>query len=685
MSTVKALRAELDALGVLYSRFTLESELLALRDKAIAARRGAIERKTETLDIERGTGERKTAKLGKGEPEASVGKVSREREKQKAAKEDEKKRLWRDIRRGVVVGDEKSPQYRLMRYVVQGTYGQVWVGLPLAAVPELPTQESTDDGGNVDVRRAYDAAEERHAEARVAIKLVRLDPLRVGGLEPEELAEIAAQKHLAHPNILPIRRVVSYSAPTARYLAIVMPLERENARETLRRWNADRKTVSREHDIARRCRLLRDIGCGVAYMAANGFAHLDMKLRNVLMGYDGVARITDFGLVRLVRGAKLGRATNLLGTWPERAPELWCGRRDYDAKPDEWALGCMAHEIAFRVDGGPFAGASDESQLLTEIGTRLGYPRSFVELLEGGRGTDAALLEKCRPVFARWPDRIGDRRDAGVLELKHSLMPDGEERYYYREYYGNALYDALWNYEYDLLRVDPRFRRNDGSHSAALFDAYPCRVAPSIEPATITRVPDTDAYPAKRWPHLRALTRDFAQFLWNRLRAANAVPTTEQALWWLGVLGLAAKLMDDRSLGNVTVDTTVERKLWQALDDDPWQGFLVDRPSEERKGRTLSAQAPSSPAPYAGATKRIVQRESPFFAPKPLSTSTSGTTAVPTSTHVIRNTPSTSSVATAIRSGIQTRSMLASAGGRASGHSIQSPPRSLAHSVFPLL
>ncbi|MGB8195416.1 MAG: serine/threonine-protein kinase, partial [Acidimicrobiales bacterium] len=59
----------------------------------------------------------------------------------------------------------------------------------------------------------------------------------------------------------------------------------------------------------------------LAYAHAQGVVHRDVKPANVLIGADGLARLTDFGIARLVDESTLTLTGTMLGTATYMAPE----------------------------------------------------------------------------------------------------------------------------------------------------------------------------------------------------------------------------------------------------------------------------------------------------------------------------------------------------------------------------
>ena len=93
---------------------------------------------------------------------------------------------------------------------------------------------------------------------------------------------------------------------------------------------------------------------GVAHQA--GIVHRDLKPANVMMRPDGVVKVLDFGLARLMPAAQPVTPTDetrsmthtvagqILGTPAYMAPEQWEGK-GVDARTDLYAFGCVLYEI----------------------------------------------------------------------------------------------------------------------------------------------------------------------------------------------------------------------------------------------------------------------------------------------------------------------------------------------------
>lgn len=79
-----------------------------------------------------------------------------------------------------------------------------------------------------------------------------------------------------------------------------------------------------------------------AFLHGKGIMHRDIKPQNLLVSVDGILKLGDFGLARLLPCSDL---SSTAGTREYRAPEMLYGSRNYDCKVDLWACGCVCAEI----------------------------------------------------------------------------------------------------------------------------------------------------------------------------------------------------------------------------------------------------------------------------------------------------------------------------------------------------
>ena len=211
------------------------------------------------------------------------------------------------LRRGSLVG----------RYVVLGVVGRGAMGVVYAGFdPEL--------------------------ERKVALKLVLPDAT---GDEPSRardrvVREAQAMARLSHPNVVGVYEVGAVGDRVYVAMELVDGV-------SLREWlAADRRPWREVRDV------FAQAGRGLAAAHAAGLVHRDFKPDNVIVGGDGRARVTDFGLARVdgeigdrdggqgAAALTLTRTGAVVGTPAYMAPEQFA-RGSVDARSDQFSF-CVA-------------------------------------------------------------------------------------------------------------------------------------------------------------------------------------------------------------------------------------------------------------------------------------------------------------------------------------------------------
>jgi serine/threonine protein kinase len=219
---------------------------------------------------------------------------------------------------------ERINRFRLLRPLGQGAQGIVYA----AYDPELDRQ--------------------------VAIKTLLLKAATGASQTEQFVAAAKTASSLSHPNIVPVFEVgihagqpfVVFELVEGRTLAA--ELEAEGALP-----------------MARAVVMMSQILAGMAHVHGSGLLHGDIKPANILIGVNGIPRVTDFGIARPVRAA--ARETVSCGTVQYTAPECLSEGRA-DCRSDVFALGLLFHEM---LTGKPvYEGASEYSiiySILNEI------------------------------------------------------------------------------------------------------------------------------------------------------------------------------------------------------------------------------------------------------------------------------------------------------------------------------
>lgn len=190
----------------------------------------------------------------------------------------------------------------------------------------------------------------------VAIKIMRrdreLDPSFVTRFERE--ARTAAS--VSHGNVVDVYDVGQEDGD----LYIVMQyIDGEDLKHLIRRLGA--LPVARAHEIT------RQVLGGVGAIHAAGIVHRDIKPQNVLIGQDGIARVTDFGIAQVAMDVGLTTAGTTVGTAAYMAPEQAQGGKLTEAT-DLYAVGVMLYEMLTGVM--PFEASTPMGMMLAHIQQR---------------------------------------------------------------------------------------------------------------------------------------------------------------------------------------------------------------------------------------------------------------------------------------------------------------------------
>ena len=178
----------------------------------------------------------------------------------------------------------------------------------------------------------------------VAIKVLReelaLDPERSRRFEQEARSASA----LNHPNIITIYDIGEHDG--IHYIAMEL-VEGKTFRRLLGEGPLQTKQIL---DLA------TQTAEGLAKAHARGIVHRDLKPENLMVSDDGLVKILDFGVAKLMQQrsdadsematvTKATRAGTLLGTVPYMSPEQASGR-PVDYRSDQFSFGSILYEMA---------------------------------------------------------------------------------------------------------------------------------------------------------------------------------------------------------------------------------------------------------------------------------------------------------------------------------------------------
>ncbi|HEX7376483.1 MAG TPA: serine/threonine-protein kinase, partial [Pirellulales bacterium] len=204
------------------------------------------------------------------------------------------------------------------------------------------------------------AARHRHMGRQVALKVIRPDRFKDPGFIERFRREIQLAARLRHTNI-----VVAYDAGEdhgALYLVMELVEGCDLARH-VRRYGA--------LDLPTALDAVRQAACGLAYLHSQKLVHRDIKPSNLLLDRQGVVKILDLGLSRLVEWSEAVQAGvystatipgEPMGSVDFMSPEQFVNARLVDARADLYSLGCTLYGLL--TGRPPFPGMSPGERII---------------------------------------------------------------------------------------------------------------------------------------------------------------------------------------------------------------------------------------------------------------------------------------------------------------------------------
>lgn len=282
--------------------------------------------------------------------------------------------VMQEFARGLVLSD----RYRLTSVLGRGVMGQVWQGCDL------------------------------RLERPVAVKTVAAELLAVPGSRDAALArfrkEARAAARLGHSNVT----TVFDASVTDDTCCLVMELIEGTTLEHLFDQQEDER-----FDVPTAAAVAAQLCAGLSAAHAAGLVHRDLKTQNVMVRRDGLVKILDFGLVKVLTDTdpRLTMTGEGIGNLLCASPELLSGRDPLDGRSDLYAVGCLLHHML--TGEPPFA--TDQPALLASH--HLGSPPPL--LSEAGVHVPGALQDLVTALLAKRPDD----RPSSAAEVYAALAP----------------------------------------------------------------------------------------------------------------------------------------------------------------------------------------------------------------------------------------------------------------------
>ena len=125
-------------------------------------------------------------------------------------------------------------------------------------------------------------------------------------------------------------------------------------------------------------RLLRQALDGIGFAHRHSVIHRDIKPANLMLADNGLIKVMDFGLARVLGTAHVTRFDRFVGTLAYISPEQLCGE-EADVRSDIYSLGIVLYEL---VTGHvPFEHHSEYNLIRAQVEAAPPSPRTFTQTL----------------------------------------------------------------------------------------------------------------------------------------------------------------------------------------------------------------------------------------------------------------------------------------------------------------
>ncbi len=145
--------------------------------------------------------------------------------------------------------------------------------------------------------------------------------------------EAMTQARLNHPNIVTI---FSFNKIEDEYVIAMEYVEGRSLKELLQ----EKKQLHPAEAVD----IIIQVAEGLRYAHAHNVIHRDIKPANILIGRDGMVKISDFGIAKILGSQSLTKTGMLIGTPWYTSPEQIVGK-DIDFRTDLYSLGITFFEV----------------------------------------------------------------------------------------------------------------------------------------------------------------------------------------------------------------------------------------------------------------------------------------------------------------------------------------------------
>ncbi|GEM_PF-1283195 len=233
--------------------------------------------------------------------------------------------------------------------------------------------EKLGEGGMGVVYKAMDESLDR----AVAIKALSSELSHDPQLVERFRTEAKAQAHLNHTNIATL---YSFLVQEGDCFMVMEFVEGESFDQMIRR----RGPIPHQEAIP----LFKQALLGLGFAHRMGIIHRDIKPGNMMVNRNGIVKVMDFGIAKVMGGRRLTRTGTQMGTVYYMSPEQIRGAT-LDVRSDIYTLGVMLYELL--TAHLPFEGENDYQIMSDHVNTSPPPPSRFYPYLP--KGVENAVLK----------------------------------------------------------------------------------------------------------------------------------------------------------------------------------------------------------------------------------------------------------------------------------------------------
>jgi eukaryotic-like serine/threonine-protein kinase len=258
----------------------------------------------------------------------------------------------------------------------------------------------------------------------VAIKVLDAQLLQDAQLQAQFEQESSLVAKLNHPNII---QVIDRGTTDQGLPFFVMPYVKSISLDAI----VERDDIN----INRKIDILLQLCSALAYAHRNGIIHRDVKPQNVLVDYEGIVRLVDFGISGYFTANNNSESTDnrVMGTEEYMPPEQHSGVSFTSQASDIYSLGILMHKLLFGV-------------LPSEC------PNGLQNLKPYSNATEQAYLKAMIPIIKQSISPNVFDRPASVADVRQQLLVIAQ---------GRHLQSNRWGLESAQDRIPPNYQLLD--------------------------------------------------------------------------------------------------------------------------------------------------------------------------------------------------------------------------------